>query len=434
MAIKAMKRPPVQDAARLVMTTVKPRPGSQAVVGHPEFDTPMPARVRNSGSIHLVRLDGVGDMLFMEPAIRKLKAQCSGQAIILHTRARYTDMAPAIGFDAAEVCENKSGSHGSAVNLNWALEQHAASHVMDRVSIWEDILRVGIGDEPVSIAAVASGKALLASHPQYHSDRPSLYFSPFSAYRDRSIPAAAVTEAIPILLSTYNVVLTAPAYWDKTTALATNHPNATFIAEKAETISAAADAGALVFPETTVLDWFALAGACDVALSSDTGGMYVAASAGVPTVGLFEHVPPWLRLRRFPGTRGVLLRGEGCRCDHHGPCNKPREECRDLLTPEFIANQIEAVLAGETGYFLADGSQVAEPLLQIDIEEGHASAIRATEFSAREACRGLNFRIGPADKSYGSPSSYRECRIVVKAGDMLNRDDVWAEFTRQLKG
>ena len=434
MAMKTTKRPPVHDAARLVTTAVKPRPGGRAAVGHPEFETPMPARVRNSGSIHLVRLDGVGDMLFMEPAIRKLKAHCQGQAIILHTRARYTAMATAIGFDSTEVCENKSGSHEPGVNLNWALEQHAAAHVMDRVSIWEDILRVGVGDQPVSIAAIASGKPLLASHPHYHSDRPSLYFSPFSVYRDRSIPAHAVEAALLSLVSKYNVVLTAPAHWDKRASLATNHPHAAFLAEKAETVSAAADAGALVFPETTVLGWFALAGACDVALSSDTGGMYVAASAGVPTVGLFEHVPPWLRLKRFPGTRGVLLRGEGCRCDHHGPCNKPREECRDLLTPEFLVNQIEAVLAGEMGYFLADGTQVSEPVLQIDIEEGHPSAIRATEFSAREACRGLNFRIGPAATSPGGHPPYLECRIVVQAGDMLNRDDVWAEFTRQLKG
>lgn len=434
MAMKATKRPPIQDAARLVMTTVKPRPGGQAAGGHPEFETPMPARVKNSGSIRLVRLDGIGDMLFMEPAVRKLKAQCPGETIILHTRARYTELASLVGFDAAEICEQKSGSYDQCVNLNWALEQHPASHVMDRVSIWEDILRVGIGNQPALFGEVHGGKEKLRGHPLYRENKPCLYLSPFSVYRDRSIPPYAVEAALPMLVSKYNVVLTARLHWDKKSPLPVDHPHAVFLAENSDTIRSAAACGCLVFTQTTVMDWFALAGACDVALSSDTGGMYVAASAGVPTAGLFEHVPPWLRLRRFPGTRGVLLRGEGCRCDHHGPCNKPREECRDLLTPEFLADQIEAVLAGETGYFLADGTQVSEPVLQIDISVGPASAIRATEFSVREACRGLNFRIGSASTEPDGPPPYRECRIEVQAGDMLNRDDVWAEFTRQLKG
>jgi hypothetical protein len=427
MAVTSTRRPPDHTAAVIIQS--KPAPSAQD--GMP---TPLsPKQVRADNAIHLYRLDGVGDMIFMEPAVRKLKAQFPEDQLILHTRSRYVQIGEFIGFDAVIPCDTKRGGYNDGINLNWALEHHAASRLMDRVTVWEDILRVPCGDEPVSFGRGAMGKDMLASHPRYSPDKPSLYLSPFSVYRERSVPPGRVSDAIGPLTERFNVVTAAPpSSLPKPDGVDAAHY--AFLVAKHEALLFCASMGCVSFPTAGLADWVTLVAACDVALSSDTGGMYVAAASGIPTVGLFEHVEPWLRLKRFPGTRGVLLRDQTCQCDHHGPCTKTRETCHETLTPAFLLAQVEAVLDGETGYVDGEGKPLAEPLLDVVIVGGNPRPAdrRRTEFSVRDVCRGINYRMCDGSSAPPSPAPYATCRMEVPAGTLLNRDDVWARFTQSV--
>jgi len=255
-----------------VTATVRERPR-----GNPELEVPPhPQDVIKNDAIHLYRLDGVGDMMFMEPAIRKLKAYMGDTQLILHTRQRYQELWPLIGFDGGVVEESKVGGYNDGVNLNWALENHAASRLLDRVSQWEDILHIQIGDEQVRMSPGKHGRDMLQDHPNYDPKKPSLYYEPFSVYADRSLYPDLVRETFHILRSKYNVVMAAST-WVVPNVPTIDWEHGAFVVEKIAAQKYCWGAGACGFVNTNLTNWFALAGACDAALCMDTGALYVAA-------------------------------------------------------------------------------------------------------------------------------------------------------------
>jgi len=407
-----------------VRSTVRPRP-----TGNPELEPPNhPKNVVVDDAVHMYRLDGVGDMMFMEPAVRKLKALMGNTKLILHTRGRYQEMWPLIGFDGGGVEESKVGGYGGeSINLNWALENHAASRVLDRVSQWEDILHIQIGEEKVKMSPGKHGAAMLKDHANYDPTKPSLYYEPFSVYADRSLFPDMAREIFPVLLSRFNVVMLAST-WTIPNIPTIDWEHGEFVVQK---IAAQKYCWprACGFVGTNITDWFAIAGACDAALCMDTGALYVAASSGVPSVGMFNHVDPWLRTQRFDNVRAISFKQKGCTCDHHGPCTRERQFCRGYIPADYLLDHVDAALAEEYGYVHVSGHAMQRPCVRIAIvdPDDDRGAVRRTEFSIIEAARGLRYETTVVE---AKPPDDAGFTIEVVAGDGVERGNVWHEFAQ----
>jgi len=366
--------------------TIRKRPS----LIHP--DTSIAANVH--GGIHLWRSGGLGDVLFMEPAIRKLKAQYPKRKITLHAPPMYEDLYRFIGFDGFEV--NTTGKReGQGIDLHWAVENHPGWYSLDRVSMWEDILGVPIGDEPVAMT-VPPEKSLLRPDPGF--DKPTLAFLPFAAITGiagRSLPGAQITRLIEALSEQYTVVLL-------------HHEELPQLVKRTK---------AVCFEKTTLLEFMATLADCSKCLSVDTGGLYVAAALGVPSVGLYEHVPPWLRAKRFSHIYSLYLRRPTCGCLQHHPCTCPEKgeaPCK-FFDPQ-AAQEALSMTFGNAGRMWAVHEAMYVSPLQVAVRIWGEGDVRATQFSLAHALAGIPWY-------YGAPDLAAGFSLGVKAGDLISRKD-----------
>jgi hypothetical protein len=237
--------------------------------------------------LRLHRGGGLGDFVFLEPALRVLKAIDPSREIILcgpdPCRHLYRD----IGADKWEM----EGTTGPTVDLNWTLETHPAMYCLDRVSLWELILGLPIGTEVCQLPQVGP------------RGRKRLFFAPFTSQgglAGRSLPVAEIERLLPHLCRHYEVVMaSSDGNWP------------------------AIDWGKAERHETPSLDeYLNLLLSCDLFLGNDSGGLYVAGASGIPAVGLFDHVEPWLRVPRVPNILALRLRQPECECGHHSACTR----------------------------------------------------------------------------------------------------------------
>ena len=360
------------------------------------------------GELVLSRLDGIGDMVFMAEAVKTLKATLGDVKFVLHTRPQYADIHKLIGFDDV-TCDTDV----PRIALNMALEHHTASLVIDRVSLWEDVLHLPIGDSAVSITPPPGGVELLRGHKHYDPNKPSLYFSPFSKYAARSFPVRQAFETAVLLSRRYNVVMVAP-HTASPLPSDTDDGHVKFVERSADAVDYLGVAGCCVFHELSIPEWFSLVSACDVAVSCDTAGVYVAAAVGTPAVGFYEHVAPWLRLHRFSNVRGVSLRQSGCRCDHHGPCPLNTEVCKSALTWEFVERNVAATLNGDYGYFDPDGNPLMRP--RLGFFTGPTTS--AIDDHVKAIARGMDYTVNSG------------CEVEIEVVDNMARRYVWDQMTR----
>lgn len=261
--------------------------------------------------LHLWRSGGLGDFVFMEPALRKLKAQHPSRKLILHAPEKYRYIHNLIGFDEFEA--NETGTiQGEGIDLHWALERHPGWYCLDRASIWEDILGVPVGEHAVQLT--------VDKHPVLrHNRKPTLCFLPLASNYGpggRSLPPDHAVTLARALCEHYTVVV--PSAGDALDG---------FQYTEAE-----------CYQNLTMKAFVRLVASCDKCLGVDSGGIYVAAAAGVPTVGLFGHVDPWLRIPRFPYLSALDLRSPTCQCEQHGTCSRPvngEAPCK-YVAPEAI--------------------------------------------------------------------------------------------------
>ena len=292
---------------------------------------------------HHWRSGGLGDFVFMEPALRKLKAQDPTRRLVLHAPEKYRAIHKLIGFDDFE--GNETGvCMGEGLDLHWTLERHPGWYCLDRVSIWEDILEVPVGDEAVQLDVVRSPELL----PIPKGDKPTLCFLPFASNAGtagRSLPMDHIVTLSKALSHSYEVVL--PVGFPPCEDLRSSRAH-------------------LIGP-LDLQNFMPLVASCDKCLGVDSGGIYVAAAAGVPTVGLYSHVDPWLRIRRFPLLYGLDLRDPTCQCEQHGTCSRPvRNEC----PCKYVAPEVVLYALG------TDGGQCYSPSREGYILRPRVTAVR----------------------------------------------------------
>jgi ADP-heptose:LPS heptosyltransferase len=104
----------------------------------------------------------------------------------------------------------------------------------------------------------------------------------------------------------------------------------------ARAVGAASDGAAVVAPETTFIDLFALAKAARLMVSGDSGPLHVAAAAGTPVVALFgptrlERNGPW-----DPADIGIA-RTDRCACLYERRCRKTTPCLADIGVEEVVA-------------------------------------------------------------------------------------------------
>lgn len=106
--------------------------------------------------------------------------------------------------------------------------------------------------------------------------------------------------------------------------------------------------GAVVAPETTLLQYVALLRQCARAkIAADTGPMHIAAAVGVPVVGLYGPSDPARNGPHFTGARYKLLQDESqpCantfnrRCSYHKP-----GDCMATLSPDMVVRALQELL------------------------------------------------------------------------------------------
>mgnify|MGYP001259399944 CR=1 FL=1 len=338
--------------------------------------------------LHIWRSGGIGDFVFMEPGLRKLKAQNPTRDLLLHAPAKYEALSKLIGFDGFEA--NETGvCRGPGLDFHWALERHPGWYCLDRVSIWEDLLGVPIGDEAVQLDIEKQG---------FPADKPVLAFLPFASNygpRGRSIPLDHVVALIGALREQHAVMML-------------------FAAGAPEEVKST---GVLCQENLSLVDFMGLLAGADKCLAVDTGGLYIAAAAGVPSVGLYSHVPPRLRIRRFPMIYGLDLRGPTCQCEQHGACSRPvRNEC----PCKYVAAETVLEALNETAYgvevYNTNGTWINKLHVGVTMEP-HAlgtAAGRSTDFSLMHALAGIEWY-------YGFEGHVADYTLTVKAGDLIPR-------------
>jgi len=284
-------------------------------VTHSDLDHNAPTK--SPMTLHVWRSGGLGDFIYMEPAIRK-----RNQRMILHAPAAYTDLWRRIGFDAFVPNETGKAPPGApGLDLHWAVEKHPEDGWLDRVSIWEDIFGVPLGDDAPQVEFNRKRQDDLLELGGYRPGLPLLYYSPFTSCAGlggRSSPVPVVNAMLDALLPWYNVVML------------TQHPSWPDGLHLDGVMAGAA---------TSDLKYLDMVASCDLCLSNDSGGLYVAAAAGLPCVGIYDHVPPWLRARRFPTIYSLYSRWPDCRCGHHDACTKPvdgTEPCKVFPVEEVL--------------------------------------------------------------------------------------------------
>lgn len=385
------------------------------------------------GALQISRLDGVGDMVFMTPAVKRLKRIIGDTRLVLHTRPQYAGIHKLIGFDDVVVSDDKRDVYEDGVGFNWALEVHRAARVVDRVSLWEDVFHLPISNVTLSMdRALIESTASPTDHRLFDERKKTIYLSPFSVFAGRSFSPSNVVEIASSLSRDFNVVMTAPAS-DPPLPLDADAAHIAFAQAKVECLSVCESMGCCVFRGLSVDEWFSVVSQCDAAVSSDTAGMYVAAAFGVPSVGFYEHVEPWLRLRRFQRTRGVSVRSDRCRCSHHGPCVAMNESCHDLITPRVVVNNVDAVLRGEYGYYHVRGSQLVPPKIHfvVDTSRGSSDDLETTLASIRTATRGVDFSVS-VDRG-SRDEDIDKCIAYVDAGTAVSRFYVWEKMKETMR-
>lgn len=318
------------------------------------------------GTYGVCRLDGVGDIIFMEPALRALKRLHLDKPLVLYTRNHFQPLGKLVGFDetVAQSTQPPPGLISPGKDVCYALERHVGAYALDRVSLWERIFDLPVTTEVVRLTLPDGGQDAIAERPEYDRGKPILFFAPLGI-RQRRWSQRLMESVWPLLLREYNVVVAS---------------------ERAIPKGLGVD-GAIAFPHCSMQEWFRIVGACDVALSHDTGALYLAGGAGIPTVGTYEQLPPWLRMKRFDTVRGVRLRLPDCRCDHHGPCPNSTRICYDDIDPRKLVRHLNEARAGRYGMWDArTEKRIAPPLVEI-IVAGISADERA---SAKEAAIGLN--------------------------------------------
>jgi hypothetical protein len=167
-----------------------------------------------------------------------------------------------------------------------------------------------------------------------------LLFAPLSVHGrgTRSLTGPIVKRLLCALKPVYNVVFATP--------------------EEAPTDRVSWN-GCLVFTGTSTEGFAALCGAADRCLGVDSGGTYLAAAQGVPTVAVYEHVAPWLRMERIPIVTALWVRGPDCRCEHHGFCTRAMEgePCKDDLDCGMLLGLLAG--ADTTGGMVVDKAGAA---------------------------------------------------------------------------
>ena len=358
--------------------------------------------------LHLWRMGGLGDLIFMEVALRRLKAWYPKRKVILHTRGQYQCLDTYLGVDQIIPHEGRYRD-GAGVELNYAVEQHAGRHSLDRVSIWEDVFSLEITDIPVKIDFPRDDFAL-ESLPNVDASKPFLAFMPFTSSNDfasRSLPVHHVNVLTEALSEAYNVVMfdsgpTFPA------GLSMSH-----IVAK---------------PSCDVMTFIKLVASCDTALACDSGGLWVAGAAGIPTVGIFDHVAPWLRTKRFPTVMGLYTRRPMCDCHQHGCCSVTQTDdspCKfitpdDAISALISARQMSSGLSHPKHWSLYWNKWIREPSVSVQITDGPNR--RETEFAIRHALAGIDWH-------YGEPNDGSTFAWEVAAGDQPTREDALHSLT-----
>jgi hypothetical protein len=357
------------------------------------------------------RLDGMGDLFFMGAAICRLKAKDLDRVFTLHTKPHLAEIGKYIGFDNVETTFDKSGEYGEGLDWNLALEGHEAMYLLDRVSIWEDVAGLPISSSTLTVRGPAPDRKTLRAAIGADDDKPALYFAPFSAHGIgcRSLVPAMKNRLIAALSEHYHVV--AMTNLDR------------FMGDFSME-------GCTEFVGLTVDQCMGLVAACDCCLSIDSGGAYVSALLGVPTVVIYEHVMPWLRTARIPGILAFSARLPDCSCRHHEHCPKGdlmSEPCKHDLPVDRIIEALEQAREGETGF--SEDIWTGERLHRERLIISSAGPITdpLTRASIEEALAGLDWTYGPVEER---PQDFI---IRVANGDSVDRQAIWRVMTSGIK-
>ena len=292
-------------------------------------------------TIHISRVDGMGDLLFMQPALKQLKKQFPQLKIVLHTHPDRSFMKNFLDID--QVIHDCKKDGRNTINLNWSLEHHPATRCLDRVTIWQYVFNTTITDDIVEIRRPLSYKQgcnLLAQHPGYHSHKPNLYYAPYAAHDGRALENDNLADTVKALSHKYNIIY-----------LTSGEARIGFGWENV-----------LQYPWTTLEEFYHLLCGCDVGWCTDTGGLYFAAAMGIPCIGVYDHVEPWLRTKRIPNIRALSGRLPQCMCQHHSKCTRNFEVCRSFINTDLMEHELDVVQQGTPEAFINIDAWTLRPM------------------------------------------------------------------------
>lgn len=354
---------------------------------------------RSRATLHVWRSGGVGDFVYMEPAIRRHKAAIPERQIILHAPVVYDPMWRHLGFDGF-VANETSTRQGSGIDLHWVIENHVGAYCLDRVSIWEDAFQLDIGTDSPTINWPRGWRDRAVSHENYVAGKPLLFFAPFTSsagLAGRSLETDHVNILLSALRPCYNVVM------------ALGGPNA-----PAEVNVQ----GIMAIRGTTQAEFFDMASGCDLGLANDSGSLYWMAANGIPCVGLYDHVQPWLRCYRFPQIKPVISRWPVCQCHHHGGCTraeKGQAPCK-AVPADFLLHALSDCIEGDRS--LVNPWQTAEGPPSVEGTITGDGDRRATEVCLDAALRALPGQSGTV-----------KYHLDLQAGQVFEKKDLWQSLT-----
>jgi hypothetical protein len=161
-----------------------------------------------------------------------------------------------------------------------------------------------------------------------------------------------------------------------------------------------------------------MAAACDIGLANDSGSLYWMAANGVPCVGIYDHVQPWLRCYRFPQIKPVMSRWPVCQCHHHGSCSRAqggRSPCK-AIPAEFLLNALAECAAGDRALCNPWMAPQRPPTVRVTISGDGDRRIT-------ELCVARALSVLPQD---GADERYS---LDLNAGQVFAAKDLWGALT-----
>ena len=302
-------------------------------------------------SLLIIRCGGYGDILFLQPAIRKLASQYPDMRISLAVADRFTEAAERMmayvltdwHIEPYPVDARRMDQFDCIVPLENLVEFGETALSMHVIDIFATRLGVALDDDEKRLRWIVWDEEYAMIDRRFPRIRRGdgatcrrVGIVLTASARCRSWPPGRIAELLTILRG------------KGVETCLIGMPGQSDVDGQGIVNSTAAD------PPLTFCESVALAASCDVVVSPDTAHTHYAAAAGAPVVALYGPFPWQLRTKYQPQTTAITGNAPCAPCHHHSrgyqfppgmPCVE-KQQCLAMagISAERVAGKVISIL------------------------------------------------------------------------------------------